>query len=116
MKHRDLKPRFAEVYFSKIGRNFFYRIIGKKNTEILESPHINWEISVFPKDISDISAYLVKQGWQKHTFEQFQDKFKNLPFFLDNEQKREYLKQLKIKRYLINKQKIMNGGYDIRLR
>lgn len=115
MKHRVLNPRFGQIYFAKVGRKYFYRTTGNSIVEILEEPFETWVNAnhQFYQDHqkNNMPADLTQKNWEKFSFEQFKTKFNKVPIFLDEEQKLKYLKDKKIKNYLIRKQRIMNGGY-----
>ena len=110
MQHRILKPRFVEYFFARKGYRYFYRTIGKKQIQMLSEPFLKWRVAEAFGENKAVS--LVNLGWTQYTLEQFKEKFQNIPFFLDDEQKKQYIKDKKIKSYLIKKQKIMNSGLN----
>ena len=77
---------------------------------MLSEPFLKWRVAEGFGENKTVS--LVNLGWTQYTLEQFKEKFQNVPFFLDDEQKKQYIKDKKIKSYLIKKQKIMNGGLN----
>lgn len=113
MKTRQLNPRFKEIYYAKMGRRYFYRTIGKFQLEILEPPYENWLPAppLYLDNHQTIQEWFADREWEPFDFESFKQKFKNCPFFLDNEQRKEHLKQKKIRDYKIRKERIMKGGY-----
>ena len=111
MKQRSFKPRFTEWYFARLGRKYFYRTIGQHRLEFIEEPYESWGNSspLLTLGKSNIDT-LEENGWQKYSLEAFKQKFHKLPIYLDNEQKVRQTREKKIKDYLIQKQRIMNGS------